>query len=865
MGEYLDANFSEERMKEKCTGTTVLEKVMKCSPDIICVLDEEGEIAEISEGCKLLLGYDCNEFSGKAFADFLMPEDCYQTLKKIKELVNSGGKGYFQSRHIHKNGTIVCLSWSAAWSEDDEFLYCIGRPQLEPALPPQKLPDVEELHRVLLDQVYDMISLLDEEGNYLYVGSAVTKLVGYKPEELIGENAFSFIHPEDIEKVREARELLNSVESLQLSDFRFRAAGGEWHWLESRMSNQLLNPGLKAIVVSSRDISERKSDRLRLEESEQRFKSLFKNNPEMVVLENKEGILLDVNHAVESLTGVSKENLINQPTVTFLAAAVVPAYESSHQEALRGQPIQFDVAVDFKSMGKRDLSVTKIPVVVKGEVVGLYTIANDTTAVTQSHQIIKEQAKRLNTIFESITDAFFTLDRNWNLTHINSEFDRLLQTNRQEIIGSSIWDVFPEEENGIFHKEYIQALKTGTATHFEAYLARLQVWLEVKAFPSEEGLAVYFSDISRRVEAQEELRKLSVVAEKSHSGIIIADREGRIEWVNESFTQITSFSEQEIIGKTIVALLKKANYLDIDTKRAVMKLVGRASFEGEIPFVTKEGEDLWLKVGATPVLDKEQKAFRYIFMITDISLQKQAIQERNRFIEELQSRNQSLSQFSQVVSHQLRSPVANILGLTSLFELPGVDEETKAEVVGKLGTAANNLDFIIKDLNKVLALREPFGLEGENLLFEEVFARVLQELKGPLKEKKVEIRYDFKDAPLVFAVKPYLNDILKNLLSNSIKFRSADTPAVVEVYSKAEENWVVLTVKDNGIGFDFEKHKMNVFGLYKRFHVDRGGRGLGLYLVKTQVEALGGKIKVESKPGEGSIFEVFLKKDKRWK
>lgn len=845
-------------MKENFTKKGV-EKVMKYSPDILCVLSENGEMIEISEACESILGYCSHELTGKTFQDLVYPEDRLKTAQKF-QLLEGGGCVRFQSRHLHKTGEMVCLAWSAAWSEEEEAFICCGRPQsvTEPAL--EGLQKSEELHKGLVQQGSDMIALLDEEGKYLYVGGSTTRALGYEPEQLIGKSAYDFIHPDDLLKVQEARIRLDAVESLQLSEFRFRTAGGEWRWLESYLSNQLLNPHIGALVVSSRDISENKANRRQLEESEQRFKSLFEFNPKMVLLEDEDGIILDVNSAVESTFGIPKEMLKGKPLADFLPQAVIPICKSSLEEVMRGSTMRFNIEVVFETLGRRILDVTKVPVMVNGAINGVYTIANDITAISQSNKIIQDQAKRLSTIFESITDAFFTLDTNWTFTYINKEFDRILQTNRDELIGKQIWSVFPEEENGVFGREYRKAMESGVSGHFEAILPRQQVWLEIKVYPSAEGLAVYFTDISRRVNAQEELLKLSVVAEKSHSGIIITNSDGQVDWVNESVRQITGIPSDEILGRQFVGLLKIQGNYGSDIREAVARLIAGEPFEGEVPFENRSGKALWLKVGATPVLTADGKPFRYIFMFTDISLQKQAIQERNRFIKELQSRNQSLNQFSHVVSHQLRSPVANILGLTSLFKLAETDEVTRAEVVERLMTAANNLDFIIRDLNRVLSLQEPFGIENERLLLDEVITELLQPLQEQLQEKQVEICINFAEAPEVYAVRLYLLDILFHLISNAIKFRAANRKARIEVSSRVEEDCTVVIVKDNGIGFDLEKHKKNIFGLYKRFHLNKGGRGLGLYLVKTQVEALGGKVEVYSKAGEGSVFKVFLKR-----
>ncbi len=155
----------------------------------------------------------------------------------------------------------------------------------------------KELHRLLVEYGSDMLALLDENGNYLYVdGSYIENELGYEPDMLIGINAFHHIHPQDIDKAQEALALITQTqEPIKLSDSRFKTADGQWRWAEITLSNQLLNPAIKALFISFRDITQRKQAQLKLAESEQRFRSLFENNPDMVIYQNEAGIIMDVN------------------------------------------------------------------------------------------------------------------------------------------------------------------------------------------------------------------------------------------------------------------------------------------------------------------------------------------------------------------------------------------------------------------------------------------------------------------------------------------------------------------------------------------------------------------------------------------
>ncbi len=323
--------------------------------------------------------------------------------------------------------------------------------------------------------------------------------------------------------------------------------------------------------------------------------------------------------------------------------------------------------------------------------------------------------------------------------------------------------------------------------------------------PSEDGLSVYFSEITDKVNAQEDLKKLSVVADKSHSGVIIADKEGTVEWVNESFTHITGYSFEEATGKDVVAFFEKFENSKYNRQEIFLQLTKTGYHEIEIPFKGKEGQEVWLRAGLTPVSDDHGKPFRYIIMLTDVSLQKQAVLERNQIIEELESRSHSLQQFTHLVSHKLRAPVANIPGLVNVFGLPSVDEQTKEQVVRKLRIAASDLDFIIRDLNHILSIREAMRQKKRKLILSEALSEVIEILKDDPEGAQIDLRYDFTEASCVSTVIDSIVYILRNLLANAINFRSSAGKAIVKVYTKQEGDYAVLYVRDNGLGFDLKK------------------------------------------------------------
>lgn len=237
--------------------------------------------------------------------------------------------------------------------------------------------------------------------------------------------------------------------------------------------------------------------------------------------------------------------------------------------------------------------------------------------------------------------------------------------------------------------------------------------------------------------------------------------------------------------------------------------------------------------------------------------------ERNKEListnEELIKYNHELQQFSYSVSHNLRGPLARLLGLTNLMEkdlahLTGA----QLDLVKLVGQSAKELDDVIRDLGKIIDIRNDIFRIREKVFFQEEWSGVLRSLSGFI-QTDMHIDTDFRNAPMVFTVRPILTSILYNLASNAIKYRSPDRPLLLRIRTSRTSDGVALEVSDNGLGIDLSQNDRNVFGLYKRFHTHTDGKGLGLYLVKLQIESLNGNVTVESSINVGSSFKVFFK------
>ncbi|GHN02123.1 hypothetical protein WSM22_36120 [Cytophagales bacterium WSM2-2] len=253
-----------------------------------------------------------------------------------------------------------------------------------------------------------------------------------------------------------------------------------------------------------------------------------------------------------------------------------------------------------------------------------------------------------------------------------------------------------------------------------------------------------------------------------------------------------------------------------------------------------------------------------------IAVQNEKINQENENLEkavkertnELVEYNQQLEQYSFVTAHNLRGPVARILGLGNVLKISANNVAEREEIIDRMVATTNELDTVINDLNKILEVRKNNTDMYETVDLSAELQRVKENLRSEIEKTQATIQEDFHAVKNLYSIRPYIDSILYNLISNAIKYRNPDHRPVVAIKTNIRNDFVILTVADNGLGFDTEVNKSKLFHLYARFHNHVEGRGMGLYLVKTQVMALNGKISINSKPRVGTVITIVFKQKK---
>ncbi len=371
-------------------------------------------------------------------------------------------------------------------------------------------------------------------------------------------------------------------------------------------------------------------------------------------------------------------------------------------------------------------------------------------------------------------------------------------------------------------------------------------------------------DITKQKEEEQRLRLLETVITQTKDAVMITGIDTteneipNILFVNAAFTDMTGYQSKDVIGVSPKMFFgKKSDVLEIEKLKTAINDYRECKIE-TISY-KKDGEEFWVNLSMIPVTDKEGEHSHWISIQRDITEEKEKEKEKEQLIKELTQNNKDLKQFSYITSHNLRAPLSNLTGLLNLIaDIPIENLELK-EIINGFSKSTHLLNETINDLVKVIIIKDNPSIQKETILIKEIFENVFNQLSFLISLHKPILKIDLDDVTILNVNRSYLESIFLNLLTNSIKYRSTTRQLKVTVTSKIVKNDLILTFKDNGIGIDMERNRDKIFGLYQRFHNHSDSKGLGLYLVKSQVESMNGTITVESKVDVGTTFTIIFK------
>ena len=330
-------------------------------------------------------------------------------------------------------------------------------------------------------------------------------------------------------------------------------------------------------------------------------------------------------------------------------------------------------------------------------------------------------------------------------------------------------------------------------------------------------------------------------------------RSKRFNWSKTAY-EIYGRNEDYFIGpeESIASFIKPhQEILRKALKNAHQQQVG---WDLELQLVTPDQNKKWVRYYGKPLFDQNGDLVKMRGVIMDIDKYKTNELAVSKSVDLMAQQNNQLKNFTHILSHNLRNHSSNISMLTDIVDETSLDKNN-IEIFQKIKRASSNLNETLNDLSTVIKIRESY-LPSQELSFTATTEKVLSVLDTGLIQSHAVVDMDFEIDTVMFPG-IYLESIIMNLVSNGIKYKKENEDLRIELKTYADKNQItVLEYTDNGVGIDLELHGEKIFGLYKTFHKHKDANGVGLFLIKNQIESQGGKITVESKLNKGTKFKV---------
>ena len=903
-----DITESKSELLQLETQKEFYETILDNIPADIAIFDHEHRYVYVNpQGIKdvnlraWMIGktdYDYCKFKGISTSLADERKDLFQ------RVLSSKSEHQIESEHVLPNGElkyVIRKFYPYYLNGNFKLMIGYGVDITETKRAHKSLLQSEHRYRTLFENNPLMAFILDKASNIISVNASVFKELDYSEHQLFEHpliNIFPEINRDDMAaKINRCFE-----EPDQEFGFETRMAKLSGKLIDAEIRAKVIysEKGVAQLLLICNNITLRKQNERLLEESEKLNRRLIQELPLPVgIIQGTEVILS--NEAYQQL--LEKNNVdVNYNFIDFIIEEDKPELIKANEILLKGnESVDYQVRISPEQGKIKYVDVRDSLFNYKNQLVTL-SLMNDITDRVLMEKKNKEIEERTRHIIDSALDAIIITDLFGKMVDWNKQAQSIFGYTYEEVSKRKLEDIILPENpnqnsiNPAFNKvKFVlnQLIETfglnsaGVKFPIELFIAQIET-------PEQKLLSFYIRDISVRKNAelkiQETERIENILTNFSADCHAIETIPGVLEMLVSTTHAIFETCDITVFltDTTGKQLLKfHQNNIKNEQNDSTLRynftegIVGKAASEKIYLFENSNSDSAALeninRLGAPIIINDHTYAvvlfettsenfhtefnlniIRKIFEFTTSRIAK-IIDEQNqlKLTRELVRNNAQLQQYSYIVSHNLRAPIANLLGLSKIFNQKDPADNRNRMIIQNIESSANNIDNVLKDLNEILSIKKDLNKSKEYVLFEDVLSTVLKGLEAELHHIRPVLTFDL-DVLGMMSIKPYITSIFSNLLANSLKYRANGRDCIITVRSWESDIATILEFEDNGIGIDLSRHGEKIFGLYKRFHMHVEGTGIGLHLVKSQVEALGGHITISSQVDKGTKFKIEI-------
>lgn len=942
VAELEEARFRKERVERALRlSERYFRSIIENTTDLVSIMDASGIVQYHSPSVQSVLGYDVEEMLGRSALELVHPLDLERVREAFERLVadpetpislevrfrrkdgrwrvlDGAGKG-IAGEDGERLVLVVCRDVTERReAEEDLGMYRLHLEELveertrelgranrllreeveRRRQTEEELQRRERYYRALIENSYGVINVMEPDGTLQFVSPSVREIFGYDPEELVGRNAFDFVHPDDLPEITAAIiEGLGTREYTNHVRFRWRGKDGSWRICEAVGRNLLDDPAVRGAVVHSRDVTDRVEAERALRESEEKFR-LISEQSMLGIMILQDDVLKYANQAASDIFGYSVQEALAWGPAGFLEIVHPDDRDFVREQARRkqhgkgGQVESYVFRAITPSGEVKWAELHSRSVVYEGRPAVLVSVT-DISAHLRLEEELTESEERFRSLIEKAHDIIVVIDEEGTITFMSPSVERVLGYKPEEGLGKSVFEYVVDEDvpkgmeairRLLGEPDAVLNLEFGVR-HGDGSRREVEVTASnCLAHPSVRGIIINVRDVTDRAAAHRKLERVNHLF-LSLGGDLFDNMEkivsccrdvlaaslaaycrldgGRLSILSsasgeEGFTVVEE-SGESIAGEVVRRDLRGPWAVeDVSSCPGLERdhLVARYHYRSFLacPVGGKSGA-----TGALCVFDHRPRAFTHEETELVGMLARALSVEEERLSHEL-----GLKDFVDVASHELRHPVTLMKGYAATLARFGdrLGEEERREYLDIIDEGADRLDMLIKELLDVSRIeRGRFSVRRSEQRLEPIIERAVKEMEDKGRGRRFELRLPLCSSPRSVDAEKILR-VLVILLDNAVAHSRATFP--IEVCLEGMGGMgeaALLSVLDRGVGIP-EKDRELIFERFYQvedaLHHTTGGMGLGLYIAREIVEAHGGRIWCEPRVGGGTAFRFTL-------
>ena len=839
------------------------------------VIDLKGNISKVNKKLCDYLGYSDNQLLQKNFDEFSHPLDKNVTDDFIEELL-LGKRESFQldKRYIHKDGSVIWgqISVSSVKNEMGRITYFVVQVQ-----------DITERKKneLLLSNYKDLL----ERSNYLAkigtweidVNTHIVSWSNTLKDILNTRNDYTPTFYESIEYfiVRDHQDLAKSTIADAIKkgvnfdlQLLVKTHNSDTKWMRMLGISEFDNNQCHRLYGLIQDIDDIKKAQNEIINKEEQWRSTFNHANAGIALINFDGTAYNVNQSLCDIFGYTIEEMkqVRIKNISLeedleknieLMTDLISSNKKNFRKEMRflhknGDVIWVNISV---SSVKNDFDQFTHMVAQMVDI----TDSKTNEILLKKYKLLLEQSNKVAKIgsWELNMEDDPTLNWSENLKRLLGKTNDITQT-----INKTLSEYALEEYHDQLNFLLKEAIEKGTNFDLQLQLKTATGirWMRMIGIPDfKNGICIsihgLIQDIHEFKSAQLEvlLREEEFRQTFWHApiGMAVMNLNGQIVRVNPVLCETFGYTEKELIA---IDKTEMVHPDDSDETEKLMQqiLTGECeTFQQEKRYYHKNGNLIWAILSMSAVKNDKGKTTHFVFQINDIT-------DKKLLTESLKEHNNRLQNYAHIVSHNLRSHTGNLSMLLELSEInhkEGFDDE----IFEHIKSASNNMCETVNHLTEIVEIQNLIKNTLVPINLRKRVNKSLQNVLSTIHQINGEVTIKVKKDVMVFGLSSYVDSIILNLLTNAIKYRSRQRLLKIKIQAKKIDGYTSLSVSDNGLGIDLDQNGTKIFGMYKTFHDHKNARGIGLFISKNQIEAMGGTLVVESQVDVGSTFTINFK------